>query len=80
MAKVLPRGCHGELHICIDSEENEIGVAKFNHDINIIKTKVKNVTGRHAVYLIARSQYEGWSACYFENRQLFDLVAFQFFK
>lgn len=49
-------------------------------DSTILKTKVKHITGKHAVYLIAKSHYQGWSACYFENRQLFDLVAFQFCK
>ena len=80
MCKVLPRGCHGTLHICIDNEKNEIGVVEFERDSTILKTKVKHVTGRHAVYLIAKSHYKGWSACYFENRQLFDLMAFQFCK
>ena len=80
MCKVLPRGCHGTLHICIDNEENEIGVVEFERDSTILKTKVKHVSGRHAVYLVAKSHYKGWSACYFENRQLFDLMAFQFCK
>ena len=80
MAKVHPRGCHGKLHICIDDEQTEIGVAEFERDSTTLRTKVQNVTGRHAVYLIAQSEYNGWSACYFEHRQLFDLEAFQFCK
>ena len=80
MAKVHPRGCHGKLHICIDDEQTEIGVAEFERDSTTLRTKVQNITGRHAVYLIAQSEYNGWSACYFERRQLFDLEAFQFCK
>ena len=52
MAKVHPRGCHGKLHICIDDEQTEIGVAEFERDSTTLRTKVQNITGRHAVYLI----------------------------
>lgn len=80
MAKLLPRGCHGAIHICIDDEKTEIGLVTFQRDSTVIRGKVKNVTGRHAVYLVAQDGYSGWSACYFAGRQLFDLVAFQFCK
>ena len=80
MAKLLPRGCHGRIRICIDDTETEIGVVEFQRDSSVVRGKVKNVTGRHSVYLIAEQGYEGWSVYYFEGRHLFDLVAFQFCK
>lgn len=80
MMKLLPRGCHGTIHICIDDEKREIGLVEFQRDSTVIRGKVKNITGRHAVYLVVQDGYAGWSACYFQGRQLFDLVAFQFCK
>lgn len=80
MAQVSPRGCHGKIVICIDDEKTEIGFAEFQRDSTVVRGKVKNITGRHAVYLIAKDGYTGWSACYFEGRQLIDLKAFQFCK
>ena len=82
MAKVLPRGCHGKIKIYIDdtSEKNEIGVAEFKRDSTVVKTTVKNVTGRHAVYLLAESGYTDWPKNFFEGHPLFDLVSFVFCK
>lgn len=60
-AKLLPRGCHGRIRICIDNETEEIGSVEFFHNSTEVKGKVKNVTGRHAVYLIAESGYTTWA-------------------
>ncbi len=79
-AKLLPRGCHGRIRICIDNETEEIGSVEFFHNSTEVKGKVKNVTGRHAVYLIAESGYTTWAKDGFQGRQLFDLVSFVFCK
>ena len=80
VAKLLPRGCHGQIHICIDNETNEIGAVEFFRDSTLVRGKVKNITGRHSVYLIARGGYTGWSKDAFQGRQLFALISFVFCK
>lgn len=79
-AKLQPRGCHGRIRICIDGETEEIGAAEFFRDSTVARGKVKNVTGRHAIYLIAESGYSGWAKDSFRGRQLFDLLSFVFCK
>lgn len=80
VAKLQPRGCHGRIRICIDGETEEIGAAEFFRDSTVARGKVKNVTGRHAIYLIAESGYSGWAKDSFRGRQLFDLLSFVFCK
>lgn len=82
MAKVIARGCNGTIRIYIDdvTKENEIGVVSFERDSTVVKGTVKNVTGRHAVYLLAEAGYEGWAKDWFKGRQLFDLISFVFCK
>lgn len=79
-AKLQPRGCHGRIRICIDGETEEIGAAEFFRDSTVVRGKVKNVTGKHSVYLIAESGYSGWAKDSFQGRQLFDLISFVFCK
>ncbi|RKI43469.1 xylan 1,4-beta-xylosidase [bacterium D16-51] len=79
-AKLLPRGCHGRIRICIDNETEEIGSVEFFHNSAEARGKVKNVTGTHAVYLIAESGYTSWAKNSFQGRQLFDLISFVFCK
>jgi len=80
MAKVIPRGCHGRIRICIDSEKEEIGSAEFFRDSTLIRGTVKNITGRHAVYLVVEGGYNGWAKDSFRGRHLFDLISFVFCK
>lgn len=80
MAKLLPRGCHGEIQIFADDLSHQIGAVTFARDSSVVRSKVAHLTGRHAIYLKAKGDYEGWSADYFKGRQLFDLEAFQFCK
>lgn len=80
MVKLIPHGCHGRIRICIDGEEEEIGAVEFERDSIVVKGKVKNITGRHAVYLVVNSGYTGWARDSFAGRHLFDLVSFVFCK
>lgn len=82
MAKVMPRGCHGTLHVCIDGTEpeNRIGSLEFQRDSSVITGNVSLVTGRHAVYLVAEDGYTTWAKGDFAGRQLFDLMSFVFMK
>lgn len=82
VANIIPKGCNGEILVCIDGyeEENCIGRVPFKRDDKCIRGHVKCVTGRHAVYLVAKSSYKGWSKESFSFRQLFDLVSFVFMK
>ena len=42
--------------------------------------RVKAVTGRHSIFIIAESGYEGWFADSMKDRQLFMLDSFVFMK
>lgn len=77
-AKINGMGCDCHMHIYADDEE--IGVCDIGHDNSIIKTIVKNVTGRHAVYFKVTTDYSGWTADYFKDRTLFELIEFVFMK
>lgn len=80
--KLIPRGCHGKIHIRIDDPEQgeEIGTAEFDKGSTIVSCVTSLVTGRHALYLVAEDGYVGWAKESFAGRQLFDLVAFVFRK
>lgn len=75
-------GCDCTLHIMIDAEDGEeIGSCKIGHDSGVIRTIVKNVTGRHAVFFKVTTDYpDGWFGTLFENRNLFDFKRFVFMK
>lgn len=71
-------GCDCVLHIFSDNEE--IGSMKIGHDGGVYETRVKAVTGRHAVYFKVSVDYSGWPKDYFKNRGLFELRSFVFTK
>lgn len=77
-AKVRGMGCDCHMHIFADDEE--IGVCDIGQDGGIVKTVVKAVTGRHAVYFKISTDYTGWTADYFKDRSLFELIEFVFMK
>lgn len=81
-AKVIPRGCHGTIHVYIDSieEGTEIGTVAFDRSSSLLCGVVRLVTGRHALYLVAEAGYTGWAKESFMKRPLFDLTAFVFRK
>lgn len=80
-AKINGFGCNCTLHILIDGENGEeIGSCAIGHDDALLHTRVKNVTGRHALFFKVTTPYSGWTADYFKNRCLFELKSFVFMK
>ncbi len=74
-------GCDCDVHILLDSEEGEeIGCLHVGLDGGTLKTVVKAVTGRHAVFFKVNTPYSGWTGTMFEGRQLFELKQFMFMK
>ena len=72
-------GCKGKIRAFIDSAEGEeIGSVDFGTDNCVLTMPVKNVSGRHALYLKAEAGYEGWAASMFDGRHLFELQEFVF--
>lgn len=80
-ARVKGSGCSAKLHILLDSEDGEeIGCLEIGSDDAICRTRLKRVTGRHAIYFKVDDSYTGWAASMFTNRNLFDFVEFVFVK
>lgn len=80
--KVIPRGCHGKIHVIIDNytDGEEICTIWFDRSSNVLHEITKTVTGRHAIFFAVEDGYMGWSKESFNCRQLFDLIAFVFLK
>lgn len=79
--KVHGLGSRGRLRVRLDSEDGEeIGTVDFTEDSGVIGGRVKAVTGRHALYFVAESGYEGWFADNMKGRQLLQLDSFVFLK
>lgn len=73
------RGCRGTIHIYADDPQGEeIGQVAFGAGDTVLRTQVKHLSGRHAIYLVVEDGYDGWAADMFKGRQLLDLVSFVF--
>ncbi|MFT3950634.1 MAG: family 43 glycosylhydrolase [Oscillospiraceae bacterium] len=81
-AQVTGAGMRSRLRIMLDDPDTgvEIGVCEIGTNSGDYSAVVKNVTGRHAVYLIAEHCYTGWAKDGFNTRNLFDLITFVFTK
>lgn len=80
-AKINGAGCDCHMHIHIDSEDGEeIGCLDIGHGDGVFSTVVKKVTGRHALYFVISTDYQGWMGAMFKDRALFELVEFVFMK
>ena len=81
-AKVRGFGAPCKIKIVLDDFENgkEIGECIIGLDDGVYKAKIENVTGRHAVYLIAESLANGWDCERFHNRPMMELESFVFMK
>lgn len=81
-AEITGMGCKGRIRILIDDYENgeEIGACEFGTDSGIISTRVKAVTGRHALYFVAEDGFGGAFKDMFDGRQLLELKTFVFEK
>lgn len=81
-AKVVGCGCQGKIQILIDNYENgeEIGTCHIGTHDGTYYTRVKNVTGRHSVFLKINHAYNSWFSDTFNERTIFELEAFTFMK
>lgn len=81
-ADIIGLGAKGEIHILLDDYENgtEIGICEFSTDSGIVSTKVKAVTGFHAVYFKINDTYGGYFTDMFKDRCLLELKSFVFTK
>lgn len=79
--KVRGCGSKGRIRVMIDGEDGEeLGTVDFGEDGGVIGGRIKAASGRHSVFLIAESGYEGWFADSMKGRQLFMLDSFVFMK
>ncbi len=81
-ASIASCGSTGRIRILLDSytDGEEIGRAEFGHSDETISVRVKNVTGRHAVFLIFENNYGGAFTDMFQGRELCHLKQFVFTK
>lgn len=79
--KLRGMGSRGRVHVRLDSEDGEeLGTVDFAEDSGTAGARIKAATGRHAVFLVAESGYEGWFAGEMKGRQLFMLDGFVIMK
>lgn len=79
--KLRGTGSRGRVHVRLDSEDGEeLGTVEFAEDSGTAGARIKAATGRHAVFLVAESGYEGWFAGEMKGRQLFMLDGFVIMK
>ena len=85
--KIHGAGCRGKLHVMIDapSEDRggqEIGMVEIGLGDGIYRARVKNVTGRHALYLVAElnQPHNEWMSNWFDGRSICDIEEFVFLK
>lgn len=79
--KLRGTGSRGRVHVRLDSEDGEeLGTVDFAEESGTAGARIKAVTGRHAVFLVAESGYEGWFAGEMKGRQLFMLDGFVIMK
>lgn len=71
-------GCDCYIHVYADDEE--LGVVKVGREDENISTRIKAITGKHAVYFKITTDYNVWSAEPLKSRALFELVSFVFSK
>lgn len=82
MLKTRGRGVRCRMKVLLDDAETGecIGEAEIGPGDGIYEARVKPVTGRHALYLIADHPMDSWRRQFFEGRRLFDLESFVFLK
>ena len=74
-------GSNSIVHVHIDAEDGpEIGSGEVGLSDGVYKIRCEAVTGRHALYLVTELPVEGWTRAFFEEKTLFELQAFTFFK
>lgn len=80
-ADVMGFGCACDVHVRLDAEDGEeIGCFHVGRGAECIKTRVKAVTGRHALYFAVTTHYSGWTGDFFAGRCLMEFKKFVFMK
>lgn len=80
-ADVMGFGCACDVHVRLDAEDGEeIGCFHVGRGAECIKTRVKAVTGRHALYFAVMTHYSGWTGDFFAGRCLMEFKKFVFMK
>ena len=79
--KVNGSGCNATTRIMLDGEDGtEIGKCVIGAAGGVYSAVVKNVTGRHSVFLKVEYNYTGWFVDWYKDRNLFELESFVFMK
>ena len=81
-ANIKGTGCKSQITILLDDPETgeEIGICDVGMDDGVVSCVVKNVTGRHSVYLVVKDSFGGYFTDMFQGRHLFELLSFVFTK
>ena len=75
--KVRGMGVNCKVKILLDGEDGEeIGELDIGTSDGVYRCKVKNVSGRHAVFFKAYHGIEGWMKASFDRRCLFEAESF----
>lgn len=73
-------GSKAKITILIDGiEGEEIGTCEVGEDDSVVTT-VRNITGKHAIYLKVNHNYGGFFVDMFKGRQLLELISLVFTK
>lgn len=80
--KIIGQGMTSRLRILADDYENgeEIGCVEVGPSDGVVRTTVKALTGRHAIYFIPEIPVDTWMRDFFEHRRVFEMVSFVFMK
>ena len=80
-AELVSMPAFHDVHVRLDAEDGEeIGCFHVGRGAECIKTRVKAVTGRHALYFAVTTHYAGWTGDFFAGRCLMEFKKFVFMK
>lgn len=72
--------CSTKMNEKVKDGPHWLGRVEIGLNDGIYKGHIKKVTGRHALYFVARQDTVGWTQDMFHNKNLFDLVEFAVMK
>lgn len=79
--KTVGAGMRGLVEVRIDSPDGELlGTCKTGIGDGVYETRVKSVTGRHAIFLTVKRDFGGYFVSMVENRRICDIESFIFVK
>ncbi len=80
--KVRGMGVYTTVSVYADScdEENKIGTLKIGPGDGVYTCKLKNITGRHALYFKANHGITGWTQGSYDSKVLFEAESFVIMK